>query len=194
MTAEIEHWSAAGFRFFNKPMSHVAGLGVEPLKYVELSHHWPANLAGANDFLDASDSWIKMAVVSHTKSDVMRPAGVGHALALFNIQSHRLFAQDMFPGVRGGNGLGGMEVDRRGNVDGIDLFIEHQCLPFCAPLSSAELLRKRLDQFHAVARDRNQITVGQVTQRRSDTLARDVATANQSPSQFLHLSQSCLRG
>jgi hypothetical protein len=49
-----------------------------------------------------------------------------------------------------------------------------------------ELLRKRFSQLRAAAGDRDEITVGQIPKCRRDALSRDVATADQSPSQSRH--------
>src|SRR2546422_11366107 len=116
MASKVEHGAAASFGFLDKPVARVSGLGIEPLEGIDLDYHGPADLAGSNDFLDAVDGRIKMAVIRHTEFNVMVSTGGIHPVALFDIQGHWFFAENMFAGFCGRDGLGDVDINRRRDV------------------------------------------------------------------------------
>ena len=108
----------------------------------------------------------------------MIPAGGNHPLAFFDIQGHWFFAQDVFAGFCGRDCLFGMKVNRRGDIDGINVVRSHEFTPVGKPLSSTEPLCKRLRQIAAAASDCNEFALGQVPQRRRYTFNRNVPATN----------------
>jgi hypothetical protein len=80
-----------------------------------------------------------------------------------------------------------MQVDRRCDVDGIDIVIGDQLIPLAVPSSGAEFVGECLRELWPIAADGNEIAVGQVPQRWSDALSCDVSATDQAPSQsFCH--------
>src|SRR5262249_29902467 len=99
------------------------------------------------------------------------------------------FAQYALARFGRGDGLLGVQVDRRGDVNGVYLVVGDQFAPIAIPPLSAEFIRERLGQINARAAHGDELTFGNASQSGRDPLARDVAASDQSPSKFIRPDQ-----
>jgi hypothetical protein len=97
-----------------------------------------------------------MAIVGDREFDIVGEGGRYHPVAFRNAHRHGLFAEHVFSRLRRSDGLLGMQVDRRCNIDRIDLIIADQIPPVVIPASSAEIPGELFSQFGAPAIDGDQ--------------------------------------
>jgi hypothetical protein len=87
----------------------------------------------------------------------------------------------VLPRVRGGDGLLGVESNRRGDVDGVDSGIGDEIAPVRIGAAGADLARELFNQIGARAADGGERAAAAFAQRFGDALADYVAGADQSP-------------
>src|SRR5262249_27622945 len=88
-----------------------------------------------------------------------------------------------------GDGLLGVQIDRRGDVNSVNLVVGDQFAPIAIPSLRAEFIRERLGPINARATHGDEFTFGNAPQSWRDPLARDVAASDQSPSKFIRSDQ-----
>src|SRR5258707_3504110 len=91
----------------------------------------------------------------------------------------------------GGNGLRGMQVDRRRDVDSIYLAIAQHVVPIGVPLPCAKLFCEGFGQICLRPTDGHKFRPCRVAQGWGNTLLSDVATTDKSPSNLCHLRSPC---
>src|SRR5258708_3976143 len=87
----------------------------------------------------------------------------------------------------GRNGLRSVQVDRRRDVDRIDLAIAQHVAPIRVPLPRAKLFREGFSQICLRPADGHKLRPWGVAQGWGDAFLCDVATTDKSPSNFCHL-------
>ena len=102
---------------------------IERLKGIYLGQHRLSDFTRLNDFLDASNHRIKMAIVSNAELYLVSATRSDHAIAFGHVHGHGLFAQDVPPCFGRGGRLLGVQVHRRGDVHRIDAGLADQVLP-----------------------------------------------------------------
>src|SRR2546423_3630085 len=178
MTTKVEHGSAPRSISFQQPVARMILWWIERLKGIYLRQHRLSDFTRLNDFLNAFNHWIEMAVVSAAELYLIGATSGDHAIAFAHIHRHRLFAQHMFPCFGGGNGLGHMQIDGCGDVNSIDLLIKQQILPGAVPFRRPKFSGERFNERAALATDGYKIAVRRIAQRRRNSLARYVATTD----------------
>ena len=130
-----------------------------------------------------------MAVVGDAEPDAVRAAGGDHAIAFGRVHRHRLLAEHVLAGLGRGDGLFGVEMDRRRHVHRVDLGIADEIAPVGVPPAGADLARERLDELGSRAADGHELAPAAVPQRLADAFANDVAGADQAPSHSVQSSR-----
>jgi hypothetical protein len=69
----------------------------------------------------------------------------------------------MFASFSGCDRLFSMQMNRSGNVDGIDFIVHQQVVPIRTPPARTELLRERLRKLSPVSTDSDQLTQRRIT-------------------------------
>ena len=72
---------------------------------------------------------------------------LSHLSGFVRVHGHRLFAEHVLPRFGRRDRLGRMQVNRGGEVDGIDLFVTQKLLPVQIPSTGAKLFGKRCREF-----------------------------------------------
>src|SRR5262249_4593131 len=156
------------------------------LEGVDLRDGRFTDLARGEDLLDATDHGIKPPIVSDAQRHASELAGLDHPFALVGGHRHRLFAKDALARFSRSDGLLGVQVNRSGDVNGVNLVVGDQLAPIAMPALRAEFIRKRPSQVNARSTDGDEFAYRSVTQSGRDPFARDVAASDQSPSKFFH--------
>src|SRR5258708_2883650 len=191
VAAEIKHWSAAGEVLFQQPRTRVASLRIELFERIDLQKHGSADFAGFDNGLDAFYYGIKVPVVRNPEFDPVAATRCDHLIAFAHIHGHRLFAEHVLSCFRGRDGLLSMQVNRGGDVNRVDLFIEQKLLPIQIPSLCAKFFGERRREFRLGPVYSDQLARRQITQGGCDPLLRNVTTTNQSPSKLFHSSVRC---
>jgi hypothetical protein len=159
---------------------------IEALERVDVRDHRLADVARLEEALDARHARIEVAVVGDAQDDAMGPADRNHPIAVGHIHRHRLLAEHVLPRFGGGDCLLGVQMDRRGDVHGLDVSIVQELAPVCVPAGRAEFLRERFREAAPVAGNGDELGRCGVAQRRRHALARNVAGPDKSPPERAH--------
>src|SRR5581483_9700703 len=111
---------------------------IEPFKRIHLRENWFANFTRRQDSSDAVNHRIEVAVVGDTKPHTVFRTSGDHLVTLGNVHRHWLLTKNMLTGLRGGDRLRGVKMDRSGDVNCVDFFIGNQLFPVRVPATGAE--------------------------------------------------------
>src|SRR5713101_984434 len=162
----------------------MVGLRVEPFESIDLNYNRCPDLTNLQQFLEATNQRIEMSIVGDPKLDVVSLRSGKHFVAFGNVERHWFFTQDMLACFCGRNGLRGMQMDRRRDVDRIDLAIAQHVVPIGVPLACAKLSCESFGQIRLRPADGHKLRPCRVAQCWGDALLSNVATTDKSPSNF----------
>src|SRR5262245_48461839 len=91
MASEIHHRPASRFCFFDKPVTGITRLRIEPLKGVDFGDYWRTDLSRSDNLFRAINHWIEMSIVCYAESHMVRATCNDHPIALRSVHRHRLF-------------------------------------------------------------------------------------------------------
>ena len=140
VAAEVEHRTAAGLRPFDEPVALVVGLRVEAFEGVNLGEDRSADFAAAQNLAHAGDDGIEMAIVGNAEPHVIGRGGGDHAIAVGDVERHRLLAEHVLPRLGGRDRLRGVQVHRRGEIHGVDRRVADEIFPARVPAVGTERL------------------------------------------------------
>lgn len=121
MAGGVEERAAAGHGGIEAPaLGLIRRVVGAPFMTVGLGKDGLADDALGDELAGADELGTEAAVVSDGEETLMSAGGGEHRLRVGEIESGGFFAEDVLAGMQSGDGMGRMERDGRGDVDGVD--------------------------------------------------------------------------
>src|ERR1035437_8156340 len=121
MAGDVEERAGTGAGRVKEPTSGLVWrIGAGPFMAVGFGQDGLTDGAFSDELAGADELGIETAVVGDGEEALMSVRGGEHGLGGGEVEGGRFFAEDVLAGVQTGDGLGRMEKDRRGHVDGVD--------------------------------------------------------------------------
>lgn len=121
MTCGVEERASAGESGIEEPASGLVWrIVAAPFMAIGLGEYRLANGARGDELAGANELGIETAIVCDGEEALMSARGGEHGFGGSEVDGGGFFAEYVLTGMKTGDGLGSMEKDWRGNVDGVD--------------------------------------------------------------------------